>query len=213
MTKENLFQSKSGIGFADIKELVGDAYTLKRTSHNNNKYILTDKDGNEQYFRFILTMKEFYEAIEDLGLIEFLKKYKIESVEPVKKKAKEKAAKKEARKIYKEQRKKKIQDKKISKCVQEEYDIIKQKKDEVGLKIMNMDLVRGSKEHMKLRAELHSLHDQLIATGIHQSWAETNLGITTEEMVKLRKKGEEKKKKAKEKKDKKVTLKLNKQNK
>ncbi len=36
---------------------------------------------------------------------------------------------------------------------------IEQQMQEVTLKMMKMDLIRGSEEHLKLRAELHRLHN------------------------------------------------------
>jgi len=194
MTKEELFQSKSGKTFSDVKSLFVD-YVVKRTTFNTRKFIVTDKDGNERYFGYKSTMGDLYNEVEKIGVEKFLDKYEITDIEPKKgtqKEKKEKKEKKETVKVKKE--KKKSNAKLIEKLEEEKTDIV--------LKIMNFKTKRGSEEHMKLRERLHEIRDEIIQLGGENSWEEQMKKMTIDEMIKAEKEGKEKKKKAKERKTK-----------
>lgn len=68
---------------------------------------------------------------------------------------------------------------------------------DIAVKILNMDLVRGSEEHLALRKQLYKVQEQLEELGVRK----TKL-TSREEMKEAAERGAQKRKEAKKKKDK-----------
>ena len=196
MAKE-LFQSKSGKTFDDVRTLIGSDYVLKRTTHNTKKFILTDVNSKEQYFGFKATMGDMHDEISKIGLDKFLKKYAIDSVEP-------KAGKitpKKIAKIEKAEVREFKKEKKISKITRKQNKLLIEKleeeKSEIVVKLLNMSLVRGSKEHKALRKKLDEKRAELAEVPGYTTFMEKSMHVSKDDLIAAKKRGEEIKKEKK----------------
>lgn len=107
---------------------------MKKTKH----YSVTKGDANHHIY-VNKPLKDFYPELNEMGIIEFMLKYKMTEKTKTKKKN---GKTKEVRELEKRRIK-------------------------TTLKIMNMNMKRGSTEHLALREELHNIVDKLKELGVY----------------------------------------------
>lgn len=119
--------------------------------------------------------KQLKQIVESYGIEDCLKQYEIEKLE-----GRRQSIKKVKKAIFNQQ-----------------IEELQTKKTDIVLQIMNMSLIRGSKEHKELRQQLHEIHKELLAIPGYETWDQQMSHFTQEELRELRKLGEEKKKEKK----------------
>jgi hypothetical protein len=184
-----MFQAQGKNNFSDIQKLVSEnGWQVHRVQNNSRKFIVMN-DNETRVFNWINPIQSLYDLLQQKSFDEFINTNTvIMSGEGV------------AVAMKKERKTKKVSER--SKVVVE----ISEKITETTLKIMSMKLVRGSEEHMALRAHLKSLCKQLDDLGInHRNFGTGDL--TSEELREVRKRGEEKKRERKEKRNNKNEIK------
>ena len=180
------FTSKSGITMADVREMIGADYAIKRYQ-NTLKFTLTKiSDNTERYFKFSGDVGAMYESMKAAGVDKFVDDHRIAQVEP--------AVTAEERELNKSRKTVKHQGRQNGKLIEE----LEAKKSDIVVQLMNCAIKRGSPEHIALREQLYEVREQLIAIPGYKTFADKLAGISSEEMAVLKQVGEAKKKERKE---------------
>jgi len=154
------------------------SYTLTQYEKNLKKYIITYPDGSLKYIFFKGGKKALKKDIESYGIDDIIHRYEIEKLEGRKKK------KKEA----------------VSSAMSKQIEALQEIKTDIVLQLMDMTLIRGSKEHKALREQLHNIQDELLLIPGYETWDQAMSHFSKEELHDLRRLGEQKRTEKKERK-------------
>jgi hypothetical protein len=81
-----------------------------------------------------------------------------------------------------------------------QIEVLQEIKTDIVLQLMDMTLIRGSKEHKALREQLHNIQDELLLIPGYETWDQAMSHFSKEELHDLRRLGEQKRTEKKERK-------------
>jgi hypothetical protein len=189
--KKRGFAAADGKGLDEIREMVANkGYEIfkDKGKKGTGKFIFINGDHDAFVIKHEGRIGLLYDAIYKFGIEKFLKSNTIET--STKENMLENGRVKIARSVLKA----------IKKENQAEIDRLLEKKMEITLKIMNINLVRRSPEHLALREQLHKIVDELKALDGYEI-GNPYVNMTNEELSLAKKRARALKKERKDKKE------------